>query len=141
MVLVSLVGIFWLIIKFGENFPQLEVLTSWFQLMDKWPLWNQFLVGIPVIFLIGLMAFFVLFGFVSLMFLLGLLLAAFPFGVDAMFWNHFASTTAETSPLGTKPAQIFVAGGPTTPGLAHSGIYVHEETIQQIVDWIRSRSD
>lgn len=112
-------------------------------MMENWGLgmMGQLIIAFVVLLFVGLLAFFVLFGFVSLIFLLGLLLAAFPFGVDAMFWNHFASTTAETSPLGPRPAQIFVAGGPMKPGLAHSGIYVHDEAIDQIINWIKKRPD
>jgi hypothetical protein len=86
------------------------------------------------------LAVYVAFSLASLIGLFGLLLSAIPFGVDAMFWNNFASTTVETSPLGSSPAQIYVAD-PQSHGLAHSGIYEDEGAIKQIVEWIRSRAD
>lgn len=105
--------------------------------------WGQIVVSVPLLLFIALLVFFVVFGFVSLIALIGLQLAALPFGPDAMFWNHFTSTTAEPSPVGQSPAQIFHAapqGGSVAAGLAHSGIYTNPVAIEQIVDWIKRRS-
>lgn len=96
---------------------------------------------IPMILFVSLLAFFVIYGFLSLFALIGLLLSAAPFGLDAMFWNHFTSTTAEPAPVGTSPAHIFHAApkdGSVDPGLAHSGIYTNPEATRQIVSWIKS---
>ncbi len=90
-----------------------------------------------------LLAFFVVHGIISLYALMGLLLAALPFGPDAMFWNHFTSTTAEPVAVGETPAQIFHAepkGGLVDPGLAHSGIYTNPKAIHQNVKWIDGHS-
>jgi hypothetical protein len=107
-----------------------------------WPL--LLLLVMTLVMFAGLLIFFVAFGVVSLIALLGLLLAALPFGKDAMFLNHFVSTTAEPAPVGASPAHIFHAepeGGEVKPGLAHSGIYEDKAAIAQIVGWITNRSD
>jgi pimeloyl-ACP methyl ester carboxylesterase len=119
-----------------------EVATTWISGVlgadESWVgFWLFVGVQMPIV---ALLAVYFLSSIASLIGLLGLLVAAIPFGVDAMFWNHFASTTAETSPPGTKPAQIFVAAGRTASGLAHSGIYVDKTAIRQIVEWILGRS-
>ena len=102
----------------------------------------QLLLFLVTLLFAGLLAFFVVYGFMSLYALIGLLLSAAPFGWDAMFWNHFTSTTAEPAPVGSSPAHIFHAApkdGSVDPHLAHSGIYTNPVAIEQIVDWIRRR--
>ena len=81
-----------------------------------------------------------LYGLMSLIGLLFLLVAAAPFGLDAVFWNHYFSTTAEASPPGS--ARVFLQSPPPVAGsydLSHSGIYTDPMVIDEIVDWIKSR--
>ena len=90
----------------------------------------------------GILAVFLLYGLVSLIGLLVLLVAGFAFGLDAMFWNHFASTTAEASPPG--PARVYLQspppGDPADPyKLAHSQTYEDDKVIKEIVEWIKLR--
>ena len=88
----------------------------------------------------GLLALYVFFGFFSLIGLLVLLFSSTPFGPDAMFWNHFASITAEATPPG--PARVYLQSPPPQPEggqprrLAHSSIYKDEEVIAEIRKWI-----
>ncbi len=101
------------------------------------------LVGGVVVVILGLLFLSVPFGLLSLFFLLSLMLTSLPFGRDAMFLNHFASTTAEPAPVAACPVQIFHGepeGGVVKPGLAHSQIYEEDVPIAQIVNWIKSRS-
>ncbi|WP_210542819.1 triacylglycerol lipase [Rhodoferax sp. PAMC 29310] len=82
----------------------------------------------------------VVYGLLCLIGLLVLAAAALPFGLDALFWNHYFSTTAESSPPGT--ARVFLQSPPPgtgEPGLVHSGIYSDTKVINAIVDWIRER--
>ncbi|MDH3272089.1 MAG: lysophospholipase [Gemmatimonadota bacterium] len=88
--------------------------------------------------IMAVLAVYIAFSIASLLGLLGLLFSAIPFGLDAMFWNHFASTTVEAAPLGTSPTQIFVGAG-SGEGLAHSGIYLDDDAIDQVIAWIRGR--
>lgn len=99
-------------------------------------------IGVIVMLIIwGILALYVFFGFFSLIGLLVLLFASTPFGPDAMFWNHFASTTAEASPPG--PARVYLQSPPPQKEgepprkLAHSLIYEDKDVIEEIAKWIR----
>ena len=99
--------------------------------------WLYFrMIAVPIMMVLAV---YVAFSLASLVGLLGLLFAAIPFGLDAMFWNHFASTTVEASPLGSSPTQIFMGAG-SSKGLAHSGIYLDDDAIGQMIEWIRGRA-
>jgi len=104
---------------------------------------HYFLRGLSTIVIIGAGAVILLFGFLSLIAMIGLLVAGLAFGLDAMFWNHFVSTTAECSPPGA--ARVYLQSPPPDPsgraaaGLAHSGIYSDAKVIDEIVEWIKSR--
>lgn len=93
--------------------------------------------------IIILMAPILVLGFLSLIAMIGLLLAGVACGPDAMFWNLFVSTTAESSPAGW--ARVYLqsakpdSSGYAAAGLAHSRIYEDKKVIKEIVDWIRSR--
>lgn len=105
--------------------------------------WVFLAIVIPVLLFAGLLVFLAAFGLVSLMALLGLLAASLPFGRDAMFLNHFGSTTAEPAPVGKSATTIYQAeprGGSVADGLAHSGIYTNDAAIDQIIAWIESQS-
>lgn len=104
--------------------------------------WVFLAIVIPVLLFAGLLVFLAAFGLVSLMALLGLLAASLPFGRDAMFLNHFGSTTAEPAPVGKSATTIYQAepqGGSVAEGLAHSGIYTNDDAITQIITWIKSQ--
>ena len=103
---------------------------------------NMFLNALGTVVIMGPLAVILLFGFLSLSAMIGLLLAGLAFGLDAMFWNHFVSTTAECSPPGS--ARVYLqsppAQSPGSPaaGLAHSGIYTDPQVIDEIAEWIQS---
>jgi len=110
--------------------------------VNKWGMGWEAIAGLINYLVWGFVAIYVLFGLVSLIGLLVLLVAGSAFGLDAMFWNHFASTTAESSPPG--PARVFLQSlaqepGKASPSLAHSGIYTDPNVIDEIVEWIKSR--
>jgi hypothetical protein len=120
--------------------------VSWFQELDqaKWVVdlfgTHWAMRGGTIFVVQGISAILVLYGLVCLIGLLVLLAAASPFGPDAMFWNHYFSTTAESSPPGT--ARVFLQSPPPgtgSPGLVHSGIYTDSKVIDEIVEWINSR--
>ena len=69
--------------------------------------------GLILVILGGAIAVILLYGFLSLIALLGLLVAGLGFGLGAMFWNHFVSTTAECSPPGA--ARVFLQSLPVDP--------------------------
>ena len=96
--------------------------------------------GVTSTVVVGVLAIPVLYGLMCLIGLLVLLVAGIAFGPDAMFWNHYFSTTAESSPSGT--ARVFLQSPPPgtgSPGLVHSGIYTDAKVIDEIVGWINSR--
>jgi hypothetical protein len=98
------------------------------------------IAAVIVVLIWGFLAIYVLFGLISLIGLLVLLAAGLAIGPDAMFWNHFASTTAESSPPG--PARVYLQSPPPatgSPGLVHSGIYTDPKVTDEIVEWIKSR--
>ena len=98
------------------------------------------MIALPIMVFLAV---YIAFSIASLLGLLGLLFSAIPFGLDAMFWNHFASTTVEASPLGSSPTQVFMGAGSEKEedkGLAHSGIYLDENAISEVIKWIRGRS-
>jgi hypothetical protein len=116
--------------EFADNSAFLQKLFG-----DHW-VWR----GAFVYLVVGILAIPALYGLMSLISLLVLLVAASPFGLDAMFWNHYFSTTAEASPPGS--ARVFLQSPPPTAGsyeLAHSGIYTDPKVIDEIVDWIKCR--
>jgi hypothetical protein len=106
--------------------------------------WADNLISYTAVLIIwGGSAMILLVGFLSLIAMIGLLLAGLAFGLDAMFWNHFVSTTAECSPPGA--ARVYLQSptpddaGHVAAGLAHSGIYRDSKVINEIVEWIQLR--
>lgn len=135
-----LVGVFILTAK--NLFPvSLPWLSAWSD--DLFSMVHYAPRGLIIVILGDALAVILLYGFLSLITLLGPLVAGLGFGLDAMFWNHFVSTTAERSPPGA--ARVFLQSLPADPsglasaGLAHSGIYTDPQVIDEIIDWIESR--
>lgn len=66
-----------------------------------------------------------------------LLLAALPFGLDAMIFSLFAATTAEPSPSGS--SNVLQVGVTGDSGMVHSQIYDDDSVIDAIVRWMTEK--